>query len=137
MSRQLTAVTLIFKNEDAILILNEFGYDTVLVPVASIYCSATIRIRLTPQFFNWLFLNRGKVIMYSPDNVIDMYRKYVEAALHHYDIWGLTDEEIIRRCYVMFGTEKTYDEQLDLFKQLFHGGKIEDEKIPKIDEFSR
>ena len=131
-SRQKTAVTLLFKNEDAILILNEFGYDTVLVPVASIYCSATIRIRLKPQFFNWLFWNRGKVIIYSPNNVIDMYRTYVEAVLHHYDIWSLTNGEILRRCYAMFGREKTHEEQLELFKQLFHGEKVDDEHLPQL-----
>lgn len=132
--RHKTVVTLIFKKENAIVILNEFGYDTVLVPITGIYCSATIRLQLTPQFFNWLFLNRAKVIIYSPDNVIEMYRNYVEAVLHHYDIWSLSTKEILRRCYVMLDKDRTTNERIELYRQLFYGGSIDEGVFQEIDE---
>lgn len=90
------AVTLIFKNEDAILILNEFGYDTVLVPLGGKYCTATIRTLLHSQLFNWLFLNRSKVRILSPDRAIDVYCEYVEAVIRQYDITKISDDEILR-----------------------------------------
>lgn len=94
-SKREFAVTLVFKNEDAILILNEFGYDTVLVPMGGRLCSATVRIQIQPQFFNWLFLHRSKVRILSPDRVIDRYCEYVESILLQYETWNMPLNEML------------------------------------------
>lgn len=89
------AVTLVFKNEDAILVLNEFGYETVLVPTGGVLCTATVRILLQPEFYNWAFMNRSKVSILSPQKVIDRYCEYVEAALLHYEIFTMPGQELM------------------------------------------
>ena len=89
------AVTLVFKNEDAILVLNEFGYETVLVPTGGVLCTATVRIPLQPDFYNWVFMNRSKINILSPQIVIDRYCEYVEAALLNYEIFTMSGQELI------------------------------------------
>ena len=89
------AVTLVFKNEDALLILNEFGYETVLVPTGGVLCTATVRIPLQPEFYNWAFMNRSKITILSPQIVIDRYCEYVEAALLRYEIFTLPGQELM------------------------------------------
>ena len=110
------AITLLFKNEDAELILNEFGYETVLVPTGGVFCSATIRIPLQPEFYNWLFMNRSKVRVISPNRVIEAYCEYVEAVLLQYELWNMDSDEVLS--YMTQPTAKTTGKWFIFFEQI-------------------
>lgn len=78
------ATTLLFRKEDAIYILDEFGYDTVLVPRDEDYCTATIRITISRHFFTWLFSHHTMVRIEAPAVATNMYQRYVDAVSKQY-----------------------------------------------------
>ena len=76
--------TLRFDKRDAIHVLNEFGYDTVIVPEEDDECTATIRIEINRHFFNWLLAHQPSIMIEAPENVENLYLRYIDAASKQY-----------------------------------------------------
>ena len=76
--------TLRFDKRDTIHVLNEFGYDTVIVPQEDDECTATIRIEINRHFFNWLFSHQPLIMIEAPTIVENMYLRYIDAASKQY-----------------------------------------------------
>ena len=75
-----------------------------------------IRIPLQPEFYNWLFMNRSKVRVVSPNRVIEAYCEYVEAVLLQYELWNMESDEVLS--YLTQPTAKTTGKWFKFFEQI-------------------
>lgn len=104
--------TLSFPKSSTIYVLKEFGYDTVIVPDEDDdYCTATIRIKVTRNFFNWLFTNQPSIMIEGPTIVENMYRRYVESVSKQYAYKHMEPGEVICKFMVLMN-EKVKDPKL-------------------------
>lgn len=90
-------IQLVFKIENAQLVVEEFGEKAVLVPIDNSYCSTTMRMRPSRRFFNWLFRNQTDIRISKPEEVINIYRFYLTIILEQYDLWEMPPDELIER----------------------------------------
>ena len=102
--------TLSFPKSSTIDVLKEFGYDTVIVPEDD-YCTATIHIKITRQFFNWLFTHQPSVMIESPVVIENMYRRYVEFVSKQYEYKYMAPGETIVK-FMELMEEKVKDKKL-------------------------
>lgn len=100
--------TLLFPKSSTVYILKEFGYDTVIVPEEDDYCTATIRIKVTRDFFNWLFAHQPSIMIESPTIVENMYCRYVDAVSKQYAYKYMEPGEVIVK-FVELMKEKVKD----------------------------
>ena len=97
---------------NGIYVLKEFGYDTVIVPDEDDdYCTATIRIKVTRDFFNWLFTNQPSIMIEGPTIVENMYRRYVESVSKQYAYKHMEPGEVICK-FMELMYEKVKDKNL-------------------------
>ena len=104
-------ITLRFKKQDAWRILKKFGQDTVLVPGERDYCTATPRIPLTRNLFEWLFTMRYEVWIDGPPSAAQLYTDYVENILKYYRYIHASHGELLTK-FLPVLQEKVEDEQL-------------------------
>lgn len=90
-------IQLVFKMENAQLVVEEFGEKAVLVPIDNSYCSTTMRMKPSRRFFNWLFRNQTDIRISKPDEVINIYRFYLTIILEQYDLWKMPPDELMER----------------------------------------
>lgn len=104
-------IELTFKGDYAIDVLKKFGYDTILIPTIAPYSKAIIKIRLSRDFFNWLFSTHGTVRITSPENIQNAYLVYVSEILRQYQRWEMSNEELMKE-YFKFLSLRTQDKEL-------------------------
>jgi len=57
------------------VVFDKFGEDTPMMRVGSSKCAATVKVRVSPTFWGWLFQFAGEMRVLSPQWVIDGYRE--------------------------------------------------------------
>ena len=67
-----------FINRLADAVIDQFGKDTMLIPIDDQHFTATLPVELSPPFFAWVAsFGRAAKILY-PQSVIDEMRKFIE-----------------------------------------------------------
>lgn len=61
-------------------VYDRFGEDTKMIPVGD-RCVATVRVRLSPVFWGWIFQFAGEMSILSPAHVVESYRTQAENVL--------------------------------------------------------
>lgn len=88
-------ITLLFDKRDSVYVMDEFGYDTVIVPLDDQHCTATLRIRVSRQFFNWLFANQPMITIEDPPHIIKLYQRYLLAIMKQHDLKHMEQSQVI------------------------------------------
>jgi predicted DNA-binding transcriptional regulator YafY len=57
------------------VVFDKFGEDTPMMRVGESKCVATVKVRISPTFWGWLFQFAGEMRVLSPQWVIDGYRQ--------------------------------------------------------------
>ena len=60
------------------VVFDKFGENTPMMRVGESKCVATVKVRVSPTFWGWLFQFAGEMRVLSPQWVIDGYRKQAE-----------------------------------------------------------
>ena len=77
-SGKLEDVVLEFKDNLVGVVFDKFGESTPMIRVGQEKCVATVKVRVSPTFWGWLFQFAGEMRILSPQWVIDGYREQVE-----------------------------------------------------------
>lgn len=75
-----TDVALEFKRSLIGAVYDRFGEDTKMIPVGD-NCIATVRVRLSPVFWGWVFQFAGEMTILSPAHVVESYRSQAQKVL--------------------------------------------------------
>ena len=60
------------------VVFDKFGENTPMIRVGESKCVATVKVRISPTFWGWLFQFAGEMRVLSPQWVIDGYRQQAE-----------------------------------------------------------
>ena len=71
---QLEDVVLEFSDKLIGVVFDKFGENTPMLRVGEEKCVATVKVRISPTFWGWLFQFAGEMRVLSPQWVIDGYR---------------------------------------------------------------
>ena len=74
-SGRLEDVVLEFKDNLVGVVFDKFGESTPMIRVGQEKCVATVKVRVSPTFWGWLFQFAGEMRILSPQWVIDGYRQ--------------------------------------------------------------
>ena len=74
-SGKLEDVVLEFKDNLVGVVFDKFGESTPMIRVGQEKCVATVKVRVSPTFWGWLFQFAGEMRILSPQWVIDGYRQ--------------------------------------------------------------
>lgn len=74
-SGKLEDVVLEFKDNLVGVVFDKFGESTPMIRVGQEKCVATVKVRVSPTFWGWLFQFAGEMRILSPQWVIDSYRQ--------------------------------------------------------------
>lgn len=74
-------VTFRCENAMAGVVMDRFGYNTILIPDGPEHFRFRAEVALSPNFYSWVFSLGGKVVMLSPEDVIREYRATLRRAL--------------------------------------------------------
>ena len=77
-SGRLEDVVLEFEDGLIGVVFDKFGENTPMMRVGESKCVATVKVRISPTFWGWLFQFAGEMRVLSPQWVIDGYREQVE-----------------------------------------------------------
>ena len=75
---QLEDVVLEFEDTLVGVVFDKFGENTQMIRVGEKKCVATVKVRVSPTFWGWLFQFAGEMRVLSPQWVIDGYRAQAE-----------------------------------------------------------
>ena len=73
-----------FDNSLLGVVIDRFGKDTVTYKVNDNNFMAILTVELSPPFWGWIFQFGNKVRIVSPENVKDMFVKYIDAVREEY-----------------------------------------------------
>ena len=59
-------------------VYDRFGEDTRMIPSGENKCIATLRVRISPVFWGWLFQFAGQMRLLSPAHVVESYRQQAQ-----------------------------------------------------------
>ena len=59
-------------------VYDRFGEDTRMIPSGEGKCIATLRVRISPVFWGWLFQFAGHMRLLSPQHVVESYRQQAQ-----------------------------------------------------------
>ena len=76
-SGQLEDVVLEFEDGLIGVVFDKFGEGTPMIRVGERKCVATVKVRVSPTFWGWLFQFAGEMRILSPQWVQDGYRQQV------------------------------------------------------------
>ena len=71
-------VVLEFQDSLIGVVFDKFGEDTPMMRVGEKKCVATVKVRVSPTFWGWLFQFAGEMRVLSPQWVIDGYRRQAD-----------------------------------------------------------
>ena len=77
-SGRLEDVVLEFEDGLIGVVFDKFGENTPMMRVGESKCVATVKVRISPTFWGWLFQFAGEMRVLSPQWVIDCYREQAE-----------------------------------------------------------
>lgn len=77
---ELTDVVLEFKRSLVGAVYDRFGEDTKMIPAGE-NCIATVRVRLSPVFWGWVFQFAGEMTILSPAHVVESYKEQAAKVL--------------------------------------------------------
>ena len=75
---QLEDVVLEFQDALVGVVFDKFGENTPMIRVGEKKCVATVKVRVSPTFWGWLFQFAGEMRVLSPQWVLDGYRAQAE-----------------------------------------------------------
>lgn len=61
-------------------VYDKFGEVTKISPVGPDYCTAMVKVQVSPTFFGWVFQFNGDMQILSPKSVINKYKEQLKAA---------------------------------------------------------
>lgn len=76
-----TDVVLEFNRQLIGAVYDRFGEDTRMIPVGDDRCIATVRVRISPVFWGWVFQFAGQMKILSPTSVVQEYKDRATAIL--------------------------------------------------------
>ena len=78
---QLEDVVLEFDRSLIGVVYDKFGEGVKMLPSGEKKCIATVRVRISPVFWGWLFQFAGLMRILSPRGVADGYREHCQKLL--------------------------------------------------------
>ena len=62
------------------VVYDKFGESVKMIPSGENKCIATVRVRISPTFWGWLFQFAGQMKILSPSHLLEEYRNYARRA---------------------------------------------------------
>jgi len=84
-SGEITRATLVFDNTLVNVVLDYFGKEVNLVPIANSQFEVIVEVSVSPVFLGWLFQFGGKVKIVAPDSLIDSMKDLIETNAQTYN----------------------------------------------------
>jgi predicted DNA-binding transcriptional regulator YafY len=78
---QLEDVVLEFRRGLIGAVYDKFGESTRMIPVGEDQCIATVKVRISPVFWGWMFQFAGEMKLLSPEHVVLEYRRQAQKVL--------------------------------------------------------
>lgn len=76
----LATVRLQCNNDLMKIVIDRFGEDVEVIDYDDKHFTVSVKVRLSPPFYGWLFEFGGKIRLIAPDIAIDVYKKMMDAA---------------------------------------------------------
>ena len=73
---QLEDVVLEFDRVLIGVVYDKFGESVKMIPSGENKCIATVKVRISPTFWGWLFQFAGQMKILSPTSLLEQYREY-------------------------------------------------------------
>ena len=77
---QLEDVVLEFDRVLIGVVYDKFGESVKMIPSGENKCIATVKVRISPTFWGWLFQFAGQMKILSPTHLLDQYKEYARKA---------------------------------------------------------
>ena len=78
---QLEDVVLEFDRKLIGVVYDKFGESVRMLPAGEHKCIATVKVRISPTFWGWLFQFAGQMKILSPTSLIDEYKNFAQQVL--------------------------------------------------------
>lgn len=72
-------ITLEFERPLIGAVYDKFGENTKMIRLNEYICVATVTVQISPTFWGWIFQFAGRMKIISPEQVIEEYKKHLEA----------------------------------------------------------
>ena len=77
---QLEDVVLEFDRVLIGVVYDKFGESVKMIPSGENKCIATVKVRISPTFWGWLFQFAGQMKILSPTHLLEQYKEYARKA---------------------------------------------------------
>ena len=83
-SGELRRVKLLVENRLAGVMIDRFGKDVIMVPHDEEHFTISVEVRVSSQFFGWVFALGDGVKIIAPDDIVKMAREQIHSLLEQY-----------------------------------------------------